>query len=77
MRKQFADAQNVPAYVVFSDATLAEMAARRPATGAELLEVNGVGQTKLERYGEAFLAVIAGLASGGPATGGPAPGTLL
>ncbi len=77
VRKQFADAQNVPAYVVFSDATLAEMAARRPATGAELLEVNGVGQTKLERYGEAFLAVIAGLASGGPATGGPAPGTLL
>ena len=75
VRKQLADAQNVPAYVVFSDATLAEMAARKPATGAELLEVNGVGQTKLERYGEAFLAVIAGRASGG--TDGPAPGTLL
>jgi ATP-dependent DNA helicase RecQ len=77
VRKQLADAQNVPAYVVFSDATLAEMAARKPATSAALLEVNGVGQTKLERYGEAFLAVIAGRASGDPATDGPAPGTLL
>ncbi len=72
LRKQLADEQNVPAYVVFSDATLAEMAARRPGTSAELLEVNGVGQTKLERYGDAFLAVIAEQASGGSA-----PGTLL
>ncbi len=56
LRKRLADEQNVPAYVVFSDATLAEMAARRPATRAELLEVNGVGQAKLERYGDAFLA---------------------
>jgi ATP-dependent DNA helicase RecQ len=64
LRKQLADEQNVPAYVVFSDATLAEMAALRPATLAELLDVNGVGQTKLERYGDAFLAVVAGQASG-------------
>jgi ATP-dependent DNA helicase RecQ len=67
LRKQLADEQNVPAYVVFSDATLAEMAARRPGTSAELLDVNGVGQTKLERYGDAFLAVIAEQASGGSA----------
>ena len=59
LRKQLADAQRVPAYVVFSDAALAEMAARRPRTPDELLAVNGVGQTKLARYGEAFLAVIA------------------
>ena len=59
LRKRLADEQNVPAYVVFSDATLAEMAARHPGTNAELLEVNGVGQTKLERYGDAFLAEIA------------------
>jgi ATP-dependent DNA helicase RecQ len=72
VRKQLADEQNVPAYVVFSDATLAEMAARKPATHAELLEVNGIGQTKLERYGDAFLAVVAEHASGGSA-----PGTLL
>ena len=54
----------MPAYVVFSDATLAEMAARKPRTAAELLEVGGVGQTKLERYGDAFLEVIAGAKSG-------------
>ncbi len=72
LRKRLADAQNVPAYVVFSDATLAEMAARRPATSAELLDVNGVGQTKLERYGDAFLAVIAERGSGGSS-----PGTLV
>ena len=77
VRKRLADEQNVPAYVVFSDATLAEMAARKPATADELLEVNGVGQTKLERYGDAFLAVIAGRDSGGWCQDGPAPGTLL
>jgi ATP-dependent DNA helicase RecQ len=69
LRKRLADEQNVPAYVVFSDATLAEMAARRPGTSAELLDVNGVGQTKLERYGDAFLAAIAEQASGGSAPG--------
>ena len=72
LRKQLADEQNVPAYVVFSDATLAEMAARRPATQTELLDVSGVGQAKLERYGDAFLEAIAG-----PAGEGAAPGTLL
>ena len=69
LRKQLADEQNVPAYVVFSDATLAEMAARRPATSAELLDVNGVGQAKLERYGDAFLEAIAERSSGGSAGG--------
>jgi ATP-dependent DNA helicase RecQ len=59
LRKRLADAQRVPAYVVFSDAALAEMAARRPATAEDLLAVSGVGQTKLARYGEEFLAVIA------------------
>ena len=67
LRKRLADAQNVPAYVVFSDATLAEMAARRPATHAELLDVSGVGQTKLERYGDAFLTEIAARAAAPPA----------
>ena len=74
LRKQLADEQNVPAYVVFSDATLAEMAARQPGTSAELLEVNGVGQTKLERYGDAFLGAIAERASGGSSPGGPDSG---
>jgi ATP-dependent DNA helicase RecQ len=64
LRKRLAEEQGVPAYVVFSDATLAEMSARRPGTYAELLAVNGVGQTKIERYGDAFLEVIAGAKSG-------------
>jgi ATP-dependent DNA helicase RecQ len=70
LRKRLADAQRVPAYVVFSDATLAEMAARKPRTLADLLEVGGVGQTKLERYGEAFIDVIAD-AEEGEAPGPP------
>ncbi len=57
-RKGLADAQGVPPYVIFHDATLLEMAVRRPASHAQLLEVNGVGETKLERYGDAFLAVL-------------------
>jgi len=69
LRKRLADEQNVPAYVVFSDATLAEMAASRPGTYAELLAVTGVGQTKLERYGDFFLEAIAERASGGSAPG--------
>ncbi len=58
LRSRLAAEQGVPPYVVFSDATLREMAAARPATDAEFLQVNGVGDVKLERYGEAFLQVI-------------------
>ena len=59
-RKELADAQDVPAYVIFSDATLAAMIEVRPRTAAELLGVSGVGRTKLEKYGDAFLRVIRG-----------------
>ncbi len=58
LRKRLADREQVPPFVVFSDATLAEMAARRPRDAAGLLSVNGVGQRKLERYGEDFLALL-------------------
>jgi ATP-dependent DNA helicase RecQ len=58
LRKRLADAQGVPAYVVFADATLAAMAALRPTTPETLLRVTGVGQVKLARYGDAFLAVL-------------------
>jgi len=57
-RRRLADAHGVPAYVIFLDATLAQMAAERPQTLAELAQINGVGAAKLERYGEQFLAVI-------------------
>ncbi len=48
----------VPAYIVFSDATLLAMAASTPQNEAELLNVSGVGPTKLETYGEALLEVL-------------------
>ncbi|GAB4551511.1 MAG: DNA helicase RecQ [Geothermobacteraceae bacterium] len=57
-RKQIADAQGIPPYMVFSDATLAEMAAVVPQTAQELLQINGVGLTKLERFGGEFLDVL-------------------
>ncbi|HLV64465.1 MAG TPA: ATP-dependent DNA helicase RecQ [Polyangiaceae bacterium] len=59
-RRRIADALRVPAYVVFTDATLIEMAARRPSSHAELLTVSGVGQRKLASYGDRFLAVLRG-----------------
>jgi ATP-dependent DNA helicase RecQ len=51
--------QSVPAYVVFSDATLRQIAATRPATPAALFEINGVGEAKLAKYGEAILRLLA------------------
>jgi ATP-dependent DNA helicase RecQ len=58
LRKSLAEDQGVPPYIVFGDATLVEMARELPTTPAALLDISGVGQKKLERYGEAFLAVI-------------------
>ncbi|MGZ8259749.1 MAG: DNA helicase RecQ [Caldimonas sp.] len=57
-RGEVARAHNLPAYVVFHDATLAEMADLRPDSLAALAEVNGVGQRKLETYGEQILEVL-------------------
>ena len=62
LRKRLADQQGVPAYIVFGDGTLKEMAARQPRSLAELLDVPGVGPAKLERYGTAFLDVLTGAA---------------
>jgi ATP-dependent DNA helicase RecQ len=56
LRKRLASEAGVPPYVIFHDKTLAEMARRRPTSEAALLGITGVGQAKLERYGEAFLA---------------------
>jgi len=59
-RLEIARAQNLPPYVIFHDRTLIELAAAKPATRAEMANVPGVGEAKLDRYGPAFLAVIAG-----------------
>ena len=52
--------QAVPPYLIFHDRTLAEIAQTRPATLAELASVGGVGQGKLDRYGEAVLELVRG-----------------
>lgn len=58
-RTQLAREARVPAYIIFSNATLSDMAAKRPATMEDLLRVTGVGAVKAERYGAEFLGVIA------------------
>ena len=58
-RRRLAEAAQVPPYVIFHDRALREMAARKPASPEELLDVPGVGEKKLRQYGEAFLAAIA------------------
>jgi len=61
-RRALAEAQGVPAYVVFPDRTLIEMAERRPATMDQMAGITGVGAKKLESYGAEFLSVIVGAA---------------
>lgn len=57
-RAELAKRESVPAYVIFSNATLADMAEKAPRSLSELLEVSGVGERKASRYGEAFLRII-------------------
>jgi ATP-dependent DNA helicase RecQ len=59
-RRALAEQANVPAYVIFPDRTLVEIAENRPATLDAMARINGVGAKKLERYGRDFLSVIAG-----------------
>jgi ATP-dependent DNA helicase RecQ len=58
LRRRLADRKGVPAYIVFSDLCLQEMALRRPTTEAGLLAVSGVGPKKLAQYGDDFLALL-------------------
>ncbi|GAA5033746.1 DNA helicase RecQ [Terrabacter aeriphilus] len=58
-RRSIADAEGVPAYVVLPDRTLWELVHARPGSQAELLTVNGIGPVKAEKYGAAFLALLA------------------
>ena len=58
LRAEIAKTNEIPAYIVFSDKTLKEMSAKRPQNKEEMLEVNGVGEVKFERYGEQFLELL-------------------
>ncbi|TBX30296.1 DNA helicase RecQ [Enterococcus durans] len=58
LRTDLASEAGVPPYVVFSDSTLKEMSQQRPQNRLAFLQIKGVGQSKLDKYGEAFLAVI-------------------
>ena len=58
LRKKIADAEGVPAYIVFSDAVLRQMAAAVPKSPSGLLGLSGVGPVKLERYGDRFLKLL-------------------
>jgi ATP-dependent DNA helicase RecQ len=59
LRKQLAVEQGVPPYVIFGDAALVEMSRERPSSEDEFLQINGVGQVKLERHGAMFMEAIA------------------
>ncbi len=72
-RTALAKAANVPAYVVFPDRTLIEMAEKRPATLDQMARITGVGAKKLESYGAAFLEVITGASASHPAPATHAP----
>ena len=58
LRRELADRKNLPAYIIFSNATLIDMCKRLPVTDAEMLQVSGVGKVKMELYGKPFLDVI-------------------
>lgn len=65
-RKQLADAMGKPPFVIFSDASLIEMAAKKPKTPAEFRLINGVGDYKLQQYGNTFIEIICGSMSWPP-----------
>lgn len=60
LRIRIAKEEQVPAYIVFNDKTLVQMAIRQPSTKAQLLEIQGIGTRKLEKYGDRFLEVLNG-----------------
>ena len=58
LRKRLADEQDIPPFVVFSDASLIDMASQMPQSPFDFLQISGVGQVKLEKYGSDFIALI-------------------
>ena len=59
VRSELAQKQHVPAYIILSNASLAEMAAKRPRTTGDLMRISGVGEARAHRYGKQFLQTIA------------------
>ena len=59
LRAELAQQHHVPAYLIFSNATLTEMAEKRPRTAGDFMRISGVGSAKASRYGPAFLREIA------------------
>jgi ATP-dependent DNA helicase RecQ len=59
-RRERASEQHVPPYVIFHDATLADIARKRPKSSEDLKDVSGLGQSKLQRYGAAVLELVRG-----------------
>jgi ATP-dependent DNA helicase RecQ len=58
LRKIIADGEDIPPYIVFNDATLSELARLKPKTSRQMLNVSGIGDVKLARYGQPFMALI-------------------
>ena len=58
LRREVARREGLPAYMIFNDATLREMATLRPRDAAALLDINGVGEKKLAKFGEEFLTLL-------------------
>ncbi|UII57730.1 DNA helicase RecQ [Cytobacillus spongiae] len=66
LRREIAEREGVPPFVIFSDSSLKDMCAKLPRTGEEFLQVNGVGELKLKKYGEEFLQAITGFLEENP-----------
>ena len=77
LRKRLADEQGLPPYVIFHDATLMEMVVYRPLTPMQLRRLNGVGESKLNKYGDPFLELIAEYQTAPPDSSEQAEETLL
>ena len=58
LRKEISDSQGIPAYAVFTNEQLAKMVTENITSKAEMLKVNGVGQSRIEKYAESFLAIV-------------------
>ena len=58
LRKSISDEEGIPPYVVFHDATLGELIEQRPSSLGDMLEITGIGQAKLQKYGQKILAVL-------------------